>query len=216
MTYQAGRSYTSVWNAPIVAPCPTGGGGWTGDQLTVRVGPYCDGAGHPGYIDQDALSGTTTLYRDGTEVATSDVPGHALFTAQPSPGSYRLSVDSTRAASFGLSTHVTAEWTFTHPAAAAHLTAVRMAPALDATGTAPAGRAFTIPISTDATAVTLQVSYNDGTTWQPATVTRTGTGTFRATIHHPTTPGYVSLKVHATGSTAAVTETVVHAYQIGS
>jgi subtilisin family serine protease len=213
-TYQAGRHYTSAWNAPIVAPCPVTGGGWTADQLTVLVAPYCDSAGHPGYVDQAALSGTTTLYRDGTEVATSDVPGHALFTAQPTPGIYRLNVDSARAASFGLSTHVTADWTFTHPAAAAHLTAVRMAPALDATGTAPAGQSFTIPITADATAVTLQVSYDDGTTWQPATVTRTGTGTFRATIHHPAIPGYVSLKVHAAGGTATLTETIVHAYQI--
>jgi hypothetical protein len=215
-TYQAGRTYTSTWNAPIVAPCPATGGGWTGDQLTVRVGPYCDSAGHPGYVDQATLSGTTTLYRNGAEVANSDVPGHAMFTAQPTAGTYRLDVDSTRAASFGLSTHVTADWTFTHPADAAHLTAVRMAPALNATGTAPAGKAFTIPITADATAVTLQVSYDDGTTWQPATVTCIGTGTFRATIHHPAAPGYVSLKVRATGGTASLTETIVHAYRIGS
>ncbi len=215
-TYQAGKDYTSTWNAPIVAPCPTTGGGWTGDQLAVRVGPYCDSAGHPGYVDQATLSGTTTLYRDGAEVATSDVPGHARFTAEPTPGAYRLNVDSTRAASFGLSTHVTADWTFTNPAATAHLTTVRMAPALDATGTAPAGQDFTIPITANATAVTVQVSYDDGTTWQPATVARTGAGTFRATIHHLATPGYVSLKVQTTGGTATLTETIVHASRIGS
>ncbi|GAA0318480.1 S8 family serine peptidase [Actinoallomurus spadix] len=214
--YQAGRSYTSTWNAPIIAPCPTTGGGWTGDQLTVRVGPYCDSAGNAGYVDQATAAGTTTLYRDGKEVATSDVPGHARFTAQPTAGAYRLNVDSTRAASFGLSTHVTADWTFTDPAAAAHLTAIRMAPALDATGTAPAGRAFTVPIIAAATAVTMQVSYDDGATWQSATVTRTGTGAFRATIRHPAASGYVSLKVHATGGTATLTETIAHAYRIGS
>lgn len=115
-----------------------------------------------------------------------------------------------------MSTHVTADWTFTDPAAAAHLPAVRMAPALDAAGTAPAGQAFTIPMTADATAVTLEVSYDDGTTWQPATVTRTGTGTFSAAVEDPATPGYASVKVHATGGTAAVTETVVHAYRIGS
>ena len=57
-------------------------------------------------------------------------------------------------------------------------------------------------------------------TWQPATVTRTGTGAFSATIQNPTTQnpattGYASLTVHATGGAAAVTETVVHAYRIG-
>ena len=216
-TYQAGRTYASTWNAPIVAPCPATGGGWTGDQLTVRVGPYCDSAGHPGSIVQGGPpSGTTTLYRDGTAVATSDIPGHALFTAQPTPGTYRLDVDSARAASFGLSTHVTADWTFTDPAAAAHLPAVRMAPSLDATGTAPAGQALTIPIAADATAVTLEVSTDDGTTWQPAPVAREGAGTFSATVQDPATPGYVSLRVHATCGAAAVTETVVRAYRIGS
>jgi len=182
----------------------------------VRVGLYCDSAGHPGYVDQRGKSGTTTLYRDGTEVATADIAGHALFTVRPAPGTYRLNVDSTRAASFGLSTHVTADWTFTDPAAAGRLPAVRMAPALDATGTAPAGRDLTIPITADATAVTLEVSHDDGTTWQPAPVTRTGTGTFRATVHTPPTGGYVSLRVHATGGAAAVTATVVHAYRIAA
>ena len=216
VTYEAGKTYTSAWNAPIVAPCPAAGGGWSGDQLAVRVGPYCDSAGHPGYVDQDGNAGTTTLYRDGTEVATSDVPGHALFTARPAPGGYRLNVDSTRAASFGLSTHVTADWTFTDPAAAAHLPAIRMAPDLDATGTAPAGRDLTVPITADATAVTLEVSYDDGATWQPARVNRTGTGTFSAAVEHPATPGYVSLRVHATGGAAALTETIVRAYRISS
>ena len=217
-TYQAAKTYTSTWNAPIVAPCPAAGGGWTGDQLTVRVGPYCDSAGHPGYVDQslDTPAGTTTLYRDGVEVATSDVPGHALFTAQPTKGSYRLEVDSTRAASFELSTHVTADWTFTDPAAVAHLPAIRMAPALDATGSAPAGTAFTIPITADATAVTVRASYDDGATWLPAPVTRTGPGTFRATLTHPATAGFVSLKVQATGGTATLVETIAPAYRITS
>ncbi|HST84509.1 MAG TPA: S8 family serine peptidase [Kineosporiaceae bacterium] len=213
--YQAAKTYTSAWNAPIIAPCPAGGG-WSGDQLTVRVGPYCDSAGHPGYVDQslDTPAGTTTLYRDGAQVATSDVPGHALFTAQPTKGTYRLEVDARRAASFGLSTHVTADWTFTDPAAAGRLPAIRMAPALDATGTAPAGRAFTIPITADATAVTVQASYDDGATWQRANVTRTGKGTFDATLTHPATTGFVALKVQATGGTASLTETITHAYRI--
>jgi hypothetical protein len=218
ITYQAARTYTSTWNAPIVAPCPVVGGGWTGDQFAVRVGPYCDSAGHPGYVDQslDTPAGTTTLYRDGAQVASSDVPGHALFTVRPTRGTYRLTVDSTRAASFELSTHVRADWTFTDPAAAAHLPAIRMAPALDATGAAPPGRAFTIPVTADATAVTVQVSYDDGVTWRHATVTRTGTGTFDARVMHPAVAGFVSLKVRATGSTATLTETITHAYRIGS
>jgi hypothetical protein len=184
----------------------------------VRVGPYCDSAGHPGYVDQDQVfpAGTTTLYRDGTELASSDVPGHALFTTPPGKGSYRLVVDSTRAASFELSTHVSADWTFTDPAVAAHLPAIRMTPVLDATGTAPAGRAFTIPITADATAVTTQVSYDDGATWRPVPVTRTAPGAFAATLAHPAAAGFVSLKVRATGGTATLAETITHAYRIGS
>jgi subtilisin family serine protease len=205
ITYQPGKSYASDWNAPIVAPCPVAGGGWSGDQLTVRVAPYCDGAGHPGYVEQETAAGTTTLYRDGTEVATSDVPGHALFTAQPAPGTYLLDVDATRAASFGLSTHITTDWTFTDPATAAHLPAVRMTPAVNGV----------LPITVAATAVRLQISTDDGATWRPAPVTRTGTGTFQARITNPAS-GYVSLKVTATGGAAAITETVVHAYQVGS
>ncbi|WP_431727805.1 S8 family serine peptidase [Verrucosispora sp. TAA-831] len=215
IAYRAGRTYTSTWNAPIVAPCPTAGGGWSGDQLVVRIAPYCDSAGHPGYVEQEARTGTTTLYRNGTAVATSDVPGHARFTVRPAPGDYRLHVESTRAASFGLSTRVTADWTFTRPATASRLMAVRMAPGLDATGTAPAGRSFTIPISVDADSVGLRVSYDDGVTWRPAPVVRTGAGAFRGTVRHPATPGYVSVRVTARGSAATLTETVVRAYRIG-
>ena len=207
--YRAGRTYASVWNAPVVAPCPAGGG-WSGDQLAVRIAPFCDSAGHPGLVEQETPAGTTTLYRDGKEVATADVPGHALFTVRPAGGVYRLSVDATRAASFGLSTHVTADWTFTDRAAAAHLPAVRMAPVLDDTGAAPAGRAFTVPIAAGAGAVTVRVSYDDGATWAPAAVTRTGKGTFAARVVHPAAAGFVSLRVHA----GALTETVIHAYRI--
>jgi hypothetical protein len=65
-----------------------------------------------------------------------------------------------------------------------------------------------------ATAVTAEVSYDDGHTWRPARVR--GAGDHRvATLRHPAGPGFVSLRVHASDAGGnAVTTTVVRAYAI--
>jgi hypothetical protein len=93
---------------------------------------------------------------------------------QPTKGTYRLNVDSTRAASIR-AVHSR------HRRLDLHRSGRRRPPpgdpddpALDATGTAPAGQAFTIPITADATAVTVQVSYDDGTTWHRVPVNSHG------------------------------------------
>jgi hypothetical protein len=103
------------------------------------------------------------------------------------------------------------------------LSTVRLSPHLDDVNAAPAGRAFDIPLDVqrqpDAPAgrtrwVTLEVSYDDGTTWHPALVR--GSGNHRvATVRQPSATGYASLRVRA-GDTAGdtVTQTVIRAYAL--
>ena len=64
------------------------------------------------------------------------------------------------------------------------------------------------------TGATAQFSYNDGQTWQPATVTPLGGGHFRMAF---TAPGGVdvTLRVHATDAAGgAITETILRAYGV--
>lgn len=98
-----------------------------------------------------------------------------------------------------LSTEIEVAWTF----ASEHVTgeesvdlpmlAVRFAPDLDDHNTAPAGRRFTIPVyvqrngSSEVGQVntpSVEVSYDDGESWQPAAVNRRR-GEWQATVDHP-------------------------------
>ena len=127
----------------------------------------------------------TTLLRDGQVVAENPSPGRGFFTLPPERAQYTLRSSTTRPAA-RLSTSITGEWTFTSEQVNgeehAHmpLLAVRFAPDLDDHNAAPAGKRFTFPVSVERNRAALgtvntpavEVSYDDGTTWQPATVKR--------------------------------------------
>ena len=103
------------------------------------------------------------------------------------------------------------------------VSAVRFTPALDATSSAPAGRAFSLPVTVQTqpratggrtTRLTVDVSYDDGRSWQPAAVTGRD-GAWRARVRHPRGAGFVSLRAAATDSRGnRVTEELIRAYRI--
>jgi hypothetical protein len=66
------------------------------------------------------------------------------------------------------------------------------------------------------THASLQVSFDNGTTWHAARVTKTSAGHFRAVFRAP--PGaMVTLRTHATGPAgASVTETILDAYRVAA
>ncbi|WP_157411279.1 S8 family serine peptidase [Actinoplanes rectilineatus] len=198
--YQPGKTYTATFNTPVIAPCVPGTpGSWTGDNLRLTIAMACDGAGNPGTLVSGARTGGTTLYADGKQVATSDLPGTANFRVPAATGDYRLTVRDSRPAAFPTSTSTTVDWTFTKPAAVATLGTVRISPA-------GAGIAMTAPAGTKA--VTLQVSYDDGATWRTSVARLHADGTWRAGV---TRTGYASLRVTAKGAASTVTETIVRA-----
>ena len=213
-TYRPGQASVSRWNAPVIGPCLAPGWGvtWADDELRVRVPMACDGAGHVTTVDP--AIGSTTLFRNGVQEATSEAPGRAMFPVAPADGTYLLRAETTRSEPFETSTRSTVDWTFTDPEVLLSLFTVRMAPDLD--GPAPTGK-FTVPMftSTRVTAVALQVSYDDGKTWQPAAVRQVGSGAYSADLVHPAGGGYASLRVSATGGGSTVTQTVIRAYRIG-
>jgi hypothetical protein len=66
----------------------------------------------------------------------------------------------------------------------------------------------------DVRSVDVDVSYDDGASWQRAQVQRQD-GEWQVTVRHPASAGYVSLRVEAEGAGgAAVTEEIIRAYQL--
>ncbi len=240
VAYRTGHTYHDVWNRAVFEPAfprrdePGQWVGRVGDTLVEYLRLYSDSGGHTG--DAGISSGDITLTRDGVPVCSTTFPyfcGGTLGSQDEFPmvagdATYRLAARSYRSAPSVLSTAVLAAWTFRsqHGTGAAPqvlpLSAIRFAPAVDATGTAPAGRPFDVPVTVQRQTgaapakirtLTVDVSYDDGATWNAAPLTSTSNGGV-VRLTHPTGTGYVSLRANLTdtgGSTAELT--VIHAYR---
>jgi hypothetical protein len=166
------------------------------------------------------------LSRDGTVVARRTNPNVAGFTLPADTSRYTLAVQANRAMNWAtLATRVDTTWTFTSgPTAERTLLAlptVRVSGDFDATGRARAGRPFTLDLAaatqagapaSKVTAVSLEVSGDDGQTWRPVRVHAGGAGRWCAEVANPAA-GYVSLRVRAANAAGAgVEQTVIRAY----
>ncbi|WBB79332.1 S8 family serine peptidase [Micromonospora sp. WMMD882] len=227
--YQAGRVYRDEWNAPPFGPTmgrPALGVVRFQDFIVVDIPTHSDARGHYGY--SAASAERTRLYRGDDLVGESPYAGYGEFAVGPEPADYRVELTTERDFT-DLSTVVTGSWTFRsayadgdelvgHP-----LSAVRFTPRLDSSGAAPAGRAFTIPVTVQrqadtpaapVTALTVDVSYDGGKSWQPANLRQQGDG-WVATVRHPAKPGWVSLRAAVTtGDGGAAGHQVTQAYRL--
>ena len=152
-----------------------------------------------------------------------------LPAVPPAEGAYKVTVEANRGAPSTLSTKVSATWTFRSATVRGEVpvglpvSAVRFEPALNETNSAPAGVTFAIPVRIDrqptssaGTARTLgvEVSYDDGITWQRALVIRGGQFGV-AIVRHPAGVGFVSLRASAADSAGNTLEqTVIRAYRV--
>lgn len=218
--------------APRVAPGSVSAAYRDGDTLHLQVPMYADaGVGRDGGTagpawDYPATTGSTVLSTvSGKTIGTSDRTGFGDFEVDPAPGRYVLTTSSTRNASWtDLSVDQRTSWSFpTQPASAPAdlpLLAVRYDMALDDRNRAPAGLfAFAVYAERNGTAgpvgltsLTVDASFDDGTTWQPVRLVRAG-GRWAATLRHPTGGGYVSLRASATDAAGdTVSQRTIRAY----
>ena len=231
-TYRPGQHLRETWNTAPYGPSfpaprwPGQGITRQGDLILVDVPLHSDANGHAGGSLPD--SARTALYRDGKLVGESADPGFGQFEVPPAAAGYRLET-TTRRSFTDLSTEVGVSWTFRSrhvPGdgfAALPAMAVRFAPPLDAANTAPAGRSFAIPVTVQrqpgapgarVAALTVEVSYDGGATWQRARTHRTGGG-WTATVRHPAGPGYASLRATARDTAGnTVSQHVIQAYRL--
>ncbi|PPK62060.1 S8 family serine peptidase [Actinokineospora auranticolor] len=239
---KGGRTYRVEWGKGVRGPGFTGTTlddfgkprPWvsrTGDRLRVDVPFFTDAAGHAvgAQTWADMETGTTALYRDGVQLGKVDKPGVAELAAPADNSTYRLTADVDRAPQqdwWKLSTKVAVDWTYRFPPRGGPdevppLLTVGYRPALSLTNSAPAGR-FTIPVTVgradaprpQVRSLTVEVSYDDGATWQPTQTRRADPG-WEVSVRNPAT-GHASPRARATDNAGnSVTQTVIRAYRIG-
>ncbi|MET0491849.1 MAG: S8 family serine peptidase [Actinoplanes sp.] len=177
--------------------------------LLALVFPVGDAAGHVGFGTTQSV--TTRLFRDdqlldeteGVFVGADGLADGGIYRIEQEAGSLGRLATSTRSV-----------FTFRDPA---KVFTVRAAPRLDADDAVPSGTTRRVPLTAlnqagDPVRVQrlgLDVSFDDGKTWKPATVS----GGF-ATVRHPAGRGFVSLRVHGTDTgETETTQTVIRAYR---
>jgi hypothetical protein len=180
--------------------------------------------GHTAYdVDGDSLV-QTTLALGHTVIGTATGPV-VRFTLPAASHLYTLTEQATRPASWSvLGTKAAVTWHF-HSAASTALSvssllAVRVSGPFSLHDSAPAGQAVPLRLAVESgsgqvTTLRLAVSYDDGTTWHSARLTRAG-GHWTASAGSPKGASFVSLRISAADSAGdSVTSTMIRAYALG-
>ncbi|TWP45619.1 S8 family serine peptidase [Lentzea tibetensis] len=173
-----------------------------------------------GVVGQETRS---VLYRGDQVISESRKPGYAAVEVPDARDTYRFHVTGSRENS--LTSKLDTTWTFTSERtnATIPLLALRFAPKLDEHNSAAAGRPLTIPVSvqrngtpgyvTDVRTPEIQVSYDDGVTWQQTKAFRTA-GRWSVTLHHPKDAKSVSFKAKTGDVAGSVEQTIIRAYDL--
>jgi hypothetical protein len=237
VTLQPGQRYDIGWNKAVSGPSLRFPGPFPALPFAARAGNvmafnlplFSDSSGIPREVLNQfgETTGSISLYDNGNLVGTQPSPSQAGFRVPREAGNYRLSVDATLTADWWpLSTKVSATWGFrsgaTDSVQALPLLTARFDPSVDIRDRAPGGGGFSFPAFVArqgdehpvVASFTVDVSYDDGKTWQPATVTPTGDH-FTVGVNHPAT-GFASLRATATDADGnSVEQTIIRAYAIG-
>jgi subtilisin family serine protease len=234
-TYKAGRTTTVRWNVGVYGPAlptttdptvPIQFALRLGDEMFVNIPLATDqGRGRMGY---SYGPGAITLLREGEIVREDSYLGGSLFKVGPEQAEYAVRTVASRPAA-RLSTEIGAEWTFRSAhvdgsvPAALPLLAVRFAPDLDDHNATQAGKRFSIPVFVErngsrevgqVNTPTVEVSYDDGTTWQAASV-HGHHGQWKATVTHPKGAEFVSLRANVSDAAGnAQKVTIIRAYAL--
>ncbi|MEV6108988.1 S8 family serine peptidase [Streptomyces sp. NPDC051940] len=221
-TYQAGQTCTQDWFKLVQAP-RLGSGYWLpkrGRSNSIQWNfPLWSGSGEGHTASSGGAYGgsvTSALYQGDTLLRqVSDQAGGLFNALRPEELPYRFVVDATRDPALyanSVRTHTEFGFRSKYPAAGEtyqseiDLLNLTYDVDTDLDGRVPAGRvelglgSGSHPNGLAATSAALQVSYDDGATWQPVTLTQLADGRWTATLTTPRTPGgFVSLRASAQG-----------------
>lgn len=199
----------------------------TGDDVKIGLPLHTDANGRAGLFRADQAR--TALYRDGVLVAESEKAGDVQARVPSGKASYRLETEADTTSLGTYSSLVSAAWTFrsqrTKKLAALPLAAVRFRPVVDDEGRAKPGRAV-VPVSVQwqpgskpwlVRQLTVDVSYDDGRTWERGSLRRTALGKWELTVRPPAGTTYVSLRAKAEGTGGnGVEQTILRAYGVAA
>lgn len=236
-TYAAGRRTERTWLAPVTRP-RLGPGFWgperSSDFMAVNV-PTSSGGDDKitGSMLDEGSTVVSRLYQ-GDELL-AEQPYQAVFALVPSPDlvEYRFEQDTTRTGLWRTSIRTRSVWTFTSRQPDSFdeihrlpLLQLDLDVATDLNGTVPVSRTGTIRVGAShepgvfgggaVEGVTLELSYDDGASWQRASLAAEGNG-WKARVDYPRNAagGFVSLR--ATGSDDAgnrVEQEIIRAYEL--
>lgn len=238
--FEAGRRYPIDLNRGVFGPTVKAGEAVrrTGDTLSIALPMFGDGAGN---IGDSSATGFAMLRENGAIIAMSSTPGRLDFKVSESEKRHEVMAYARRTAPFELSTEVIGLWSFksshTTSATPMPLWTIGFAPNLSDTNTALAGRDLVVPLRLESQPgatvgsldkIDVEVSFDDGASWQPLRVEESGQGgeggegpnpanchEKLVTVPHPSEPGFVSFRVKAADSAGnTVDETILHAYRL--
>ncbi|MGM1059924.1 S8 family serine peptidase [Saccharothrix sp. Mg75] len=210
--------------SPALPPSRSPYLGRMGDDVAFAVPLFTDASGNGGTAA--VSSARTTLLRDGVEVGETPYAGNGLFPVPAGEAGFRVETEAVRAAgSSDFATRVASAWTFRSGTTSGDgyaplpLSVVRFTPELDASGSAPRGRALRVPLTVQqqegaangrVERIDVEVSFDDGATWTAAPVSGGA-----ATVTTPAAAGFGSVRVKAVDSAGnAVEHTVVRAFKV--
>jgi len=237
--YPAGRTTRVDWQRGVFGPSMPdpriGNPGrdalpWSardGDSIGIYVPSFADGT--PERLGDATLeSEHTTLIRNGQEIGASDSLAIQTFAVPADEATYELTKVTQRADNWTkLSPVISSRWTFRSKRTpdgvetALPLLNVRYTPQLDEHNRAPQGR-FEFPVTVQTAfkapvrpivSLQLSASFDDGKTWQPVPVRRTGASGWKASLNQ--TSGFVTLRAQAVDAAGnRVDQTITRAYEV--
>ncbi|MGW3492195.1 S8 family serine peptidase [Streptomyces sp. NPDC001020] len=235
--YQGGEHSTLNWFKPVWHPWLGTGLGWgqqrTGNAMRFNTPGWGDsGPDHTGFGDvwsaDSGMTQVTAVYQDGTLVDRGTGSAAYAWDAPADEHTYKVVTDTTLDADrWKLSTKGHSEWTFRSSATPTDRTT--FLPLLnlaydvdtDLSGDVRGGR---VPVGISASYVVgapgtgtiggakLQVSYDDGASWQSVPLTGGTAASWKATLTVPRDAQYVSLRASASDDRGgSVTQEIIRA-----
>ncbi|NUT38018.1 MAG: S8 family serine peptidase [Hamadaea sp.] len=240
-SYAAGTTTRLNWFAP--AAHPSFGEGYSvrnsrwQDSMTLNVQawtPAGQAVDHGGSLGWGTHPEHLALYQGDTLISEDDHGDMQWFDVPTGTKDYRLVYDAERdAAEWRLSTRTHTEWGFTSGTVDSDwfepMSLLELDYLLDTdlSGDVPGGSTQRISLVAGAqrgggeaavgtvTEITLDVSYDDGATWQKVTLTRQGDGSWAGDLRLPRKAGFVSIRGSAETSTGyTIKQEVIRAYGI--
>ncbi|MEY9840370.1 S8 family serine peptidase [Streptacidiphilus sp. EB103A] len=239
LSYAAGSRHPYNWFSPVLHP-RLNTSTWlpqrNGDWMTVNIPGWGDAMPGDSGFDQGngQLNETLWLYQGSTMIKKSNY--QAIYTNVPAstnPVPYRLVAATNQVGAFPYTPGTRTEWTFT--SGTTDLSVIDTLPliqldygvATDLTGRASRSASITLTASELAemsrtakiAGGTLEVSYDDGSSWKALRLSKAGSGTgagagsWTAQLHAPKSAAFVSLRATAKDASGnTVTQTVLEAF----